>query len=303
MRVIGQLTVRLLLLGSLLSACAPIHFTSQDVILKHDQDHDVLDMLILYNEVESGDRGPGDAHGDETGKFADRLILGKREFMLFDWPLHLDLDAIAVGLDEKEPWAAWQREAVGLLDGISVEHSGVYRSDRGRLSLFQRFRIKNASHWITLFDTSLRLWIEESVREGTFEQDTPYLDARTRELWADLAKQKRRWLTLQAGVLRVELPMTSHVAAGLLVELMKQCGGNNRAGTLILGCLAAPITDLSVSGETTRITWGTSGTPLAFRYEVEGEYDQSFSKSLEESGDLPKKLSSRDELIARFRAQ
>jgi len=57
MRVFGLLSARLLLFACLASACAPIRFTSQDVILKHDQEHDVLDVLILYNEIESG--GPG----------------------------------------------------------------------------------------------------------------------------------------------------------------------------------------------------------------------------------------------------
>src|SRR5260221_10937442 len=159
MRVFGHLSARLLLFASLSWACSPIRFPSQDVILKQDQKLAVLDILILYNEIESG-RGsskPGDE--SDTDKFASHVISGKREFMLFDWPLQLDLDELAADQIRSGPWADWQREGIDLLGGISVERSGVFHSEKGWPSLFQHFRIKNASRLIAWLDQSLRLSI------------------------------------------------------------------------------------------------------------------------------------------------
>jgi hypothetical protein len=302
MRCFGQLTARLLLLASLSWACSPIRFTSQDVLLKHDQKHDVLDVLILYNEIESGRGTSKPGEESDTDKFTSHVISGKREFMLFDWPLQVDLDELAANPIRSGPWGDWQREGVDLLGGISVERAGVFHSEKGWPSLFQHFRIKKASRLIAWLDQSLRLSIEDKMKEGTFEKDTPWFDARTRDLLADLVKEKKRWLTLQAGVLTVDLPVTSPCAARVFAELMKHCGNQKEDGRF-LTCLSAPISEITVNAESTRLSWGKQGTPLSFRYEVGGQFDPWYAESVMGSAGFPKNLPSKDEVVAKFEAR
>lgn len=300
MRSLGQVPARLLSLACLASACAPIHFTSQDVVLKHDQAHDVLDVLILYNEIERGEGSSGDGAESKTDEFTADLIRGKRHFMLFDWPFDIDLDRIKADPPmETGAWAEWERECLARFDDVSVERSGFFRSEHGRLSLFQELRIKNVSRLVAVLDRALGLRTEECVAAGNLEQLLPCSDARTRELWADWAKKKSRWLTLESGVLRIDLPMSSQSAARLLAETTKECS-HDKLGAALLACLLSPPTGISVTDERIRVSWGTAGVPISFRYEVEGEYRPDLSKTLEESGMVPKKLPARSDLIARF---
>lgn len=303
MRTLAQAPVRLLLLACLATACAPIHFTSQDVVLKHDQAHDVLDVLILYNEIERGEGGSGDGAESKTDEFTADVIKGKRHFMLFDWPLDFDLEKIKADPPmETGAWAEWERECLARLDDVSVERSGFFRSERGRLSLFQVLRIQHVGRLVAVLDRALGLRTEECVAAGNLEQFLPHFDERTRELWAEWAKKKSRWLTLESGVLRIDLPMSSPSAARLLAEWTKECS-EDKTGAALLACFLSPLTGISVTEERARVSWGTAGVPISFRYEVEGEYRPGLSKSLEESGMVPKKLSARSELIAKFGAR
>lgn len=299
MRVPGLLFSRLLLLGCLATACAPIRFTSQDVILKQDQKHDVLDVLILYNDIENGEDTSRPNAESETDWFVSKVISGKREFMLFDWPFQVDLDELSQVHDQSPLWGDWRREGVELLRGISVERSGFFRSEKGRPSLFQHFRIRNASHLIALLDQSLRLSIQESIELGTFEKSTPWLDKRTRELLTNLVMKKNRWLTLQDGVLTAEFPMTSQSAARVFAEVMRDSGSHKEDGR-ILNCLAARISEVSVAGDSTRLSWGTKDSPMKFHFETEGPYDSSLAESIIQSGHLPKDVPSKDEVFASF---
>jgi hypothetical protein len=298
MRTLGPIPARLLLLACLASACAPIRFTSQDVVLKHDPDHDVLDVLVLYNEIERSD---GDAA--KTDQFAIDVVEGKRHFMLFDWPLDIDLDRLeADPPQETGRWAEWEKDCLALLKGVSVERSGFFRSEGGKLSLFQQLRIKDIGRLVAVFDRALSLHIEESIASGQLEQALPHFDARTRDMWAEWSKKKPRWLTLESGVVGIDLPMSSRSAAQLLAEWTKGCTQDN-TGVSALACLLSPITEISIAGDRARVRWGTAGAPLSFHFEVEGEYRPDLSSSLADSGKVPKKLPSRSELFARFQAR
>ncbi|MFN0006741.1 MAG: hypothetical protein ACKVXR_02445 [Planctomycetota bacterium] len=181
---------------ALFAACAPIRYSSQEVILRHRAEPDTLDVLILYEGIQA-QRQDGDKDGiDVTSRFAGRVALGKREFMLVDWPIHLDLEEIVEELAKidsstEDPWSAWKREGLEHMEGVHVVASGLYAGDEGRVSLYQHFRVERCSRLVEWFDRSLRIGIAEGDANGTLEKDLPILDPETRAAGRTSPRRRR----------------------------------------------------------------------------------------------------------------
>ena len=81
-----------------LSGC-DVQFPEQEVRMQYDTEADTLDVLFIYKGVHTPETS---AEALNDGKnVADRILAGRREFMLLDWPYLWDLDELAeVPLDQ-----------------------------------------------------------------------------------------------------------------------------------------------------------------------------------------------------------
>lgn len=296
--------VRRFLALALLSACAPIRFSVQEVLLRHDPSADTLDVLILYDGVQVAPQNEDKDEMAVAQRFVTRVTVGGRELMLVDWPFHFDLDDIQKDAsddvhDEKDPWTSWQREGLECLGTIRVVSSGFYAGDQGRPSAHQRFRIEKASRLIGLIDRSLPIWIDEYVHAGSLEKELPFLDAKSRDAWVELAKHRTRWFALRDGAIEIDLPMTSESAVKLLATVFEE-GADDPISARIIASLTVPLSELHIAEGRLRIALHPKGGVIRLRIESSGEFDGRLSEKLRSSEEFPKHLSSREEVIRAF---
>ena len=281
------------------AACAPISFGKQELVLRHDAKADVLDLLIVYDEIESSG-----AQHDESFGFATRVSSGKREFMLYDWPMHFDLEGIAKQVAEEADrkdvhWRDWRRDTVKAFSSAKFNFSGYFADANGRLGLFQGLHVADVSHWISLFERALYIAIEASVAGGTFESDFALLDAHSRELWIAMAKNKRSWLALQEGSLVVDLPLSGADASGMIAKLLKQSRGNDELESFVAG-VASRLTELHIADEHVVLRLKLDSPTITFAGKQTQSYVGTLARSLRESGALPEALLSREKVLERF---
>ncbi len=284
--------------ASCFAACAPISFGKQELALRHDAQANALDLLIVYDEIEAS----GEAQ--TACGFATRVSGGKREFMIYDWPLHFDLDGIQQKYeegadDEISRWREWERELVSGFKGVKVEHSGYFAGEDGRLGLFQCLHFADAAHWIKLIERALYVAIEESVANGTFESDFNLLDAKSRELWIAMAKDKRSWLALQDGALVVDLPISGACAGHLVAEILRK-SGENEDFARFFGGLASHLGDMNIANERVVLRWKLDGPTFTLAAPKGHEYNDQLAKTLRESKSLPEKPISRETVVHSF---
>ncbi len=283
---------------SCFSACAPISFGKQELALRHDAKANAVDLLIVYDEIEAS----GEAQSSYG--FATRVSGGKREFMIYDWPLHFDLDGLAKKVaeeaeDEISPWRDWKREMLSGVQGVKVEHSGYFAGENGRLGLFQSLHFADAAHWIKLIERALYVGIEESVAAGTFESDFKLLDAHSRELWIAMAKDKRNWLSLQEGALVVDLPISGACAGRLVAEILRRSGEDADFARFFAG-LASHLSDMNIAQEHVVLRWKLDGPTFTLEAPKSHEYNDQLAKTLRESKSLPEKLITRESVLHSF---
>jgi hypothetical protein len=290
---------------ALLGACAPIRYASQEVILRHDAPADTLDVLILYDGVQAEPQDRGEDGIEVARGFLERTAVEhRREFMIFDWPLHLDLEKIVrelseSGGDPEAPWSAWEREGAEHLARIRAVDSGLCTGEGGRIALYQHFRVEGASRFVAWVDRSLGLWIDESVAEGSFARETPLLDDATRAAWMDLAKSGGRWLRLVDGSLDVNLPMSSRDASRILAACFEE-PGSDREGVRFFVGLAEPITRIELAEGRLHLAWEPVDGVVRMRFAGPPEYGETLSKELRSAKDFPAKLPSREDVLRRF---
>lgn len=284
--------------ASCFSACAPISFGKQELALRHDAKANAVDLLIVYDEIEAS----GEAQSSYG--FATRVSGGKREFMIYDWPLHFDLDSIKQKCeeeaeDETSRWREWKLEMVRGFQGVKVEHSGYFAGEHGRLGLFQSLHFADAAHWIHLIERALYIGIEESVAKGTFESDFKLLDAQSRELWIAMANDKRSWLALQDGALVVDLPVSGACAGRLVAEILRSSGENADFARFFAG-LASHLTEMNIANDHVVLRWKLDGPTFTLAAPKGHEYNDQLAKTLRESKSLPEKLISRETVVRSF---
>ncbi len=281
------------------TACAPISFGKQELALRHDAKMNSADLLIVYDEIEASGEDAQTSRG-----FATRVSGGKREFMIYDWPLHFDLDGIKKkseegAEDEISPWREWKLEMVRGFKGVKVERSGYFAGESGRLGLFQSLHFADAAHWINLIERVLYIGIEESQAKGTFESDFALLDAHSRELWIAMAKDKRSWLSLQDGALVVDLPVSGACAGRLVAEMLRSSGENADFARFFAG-LASHLTEMNIANERVVLRWKLRGPTFTLVSPKGHEYNDQLARTLRESKSLPEELISREKVVLSF---
>src|SRR5690349_492740 len=264
---------------ALLAACAPIHYGEQEISLAHASKADTLRMLIVYDAIQSLPRD-GKSGDEEASQFAERVSKGRRQFMIFDWPLCFDLEDWLKEAEEGDgAWSAWRRELRGVVASLRVVESGYCAGNDGRLALYQELEIGHASRLVSLLERALYLHLEEAAAEGTFEGDTEIFDSRTRELWIAMARDKRGWLALKDGVLAVDLPLSSAVAARLLADLTKTATADSDGLRFFAGT-CSHLSELTLEGEHAVLRWKLSGPTFTFKPPKDADYDGRLAESL-----------------------
>lgn len=300
-----------------LAACTPIQFAEQEITLRHDAAADALEMLIVYDGVNAGPPRETDvAEKVEMSSemaFALGVAGGEAMFMIFDWPFLVTVKDLAPGGDdarraleaeiadpETTPGRRLEAEWRLWLTGTRVVSAGFCSGSSQRLSLHQTLRFEHAGKFIELAQAGSYLWIEESVAQGSLDRDTPTLDARTRELWALAAKEKRKWLFLAGDVLTVDLPMSEACAARLLAVSLYEATRDK--GTFVAGLLSH-VASVRIADERLVLTWKLD-EPLFTFPEPEGyEYDEKLAWAIRLSEQYPAKVPHRSEIEKRFRTR
>ena len=285
------------------SACSPIHYGEQEIFVRHDAKADTLDMLIVYDAIQSEPQD--DKDGIDIGReFAANVSSGRREFMIYDWPLHFDLERLLHEGDEpagdtSDPVQVWKRELLAQLKDLSVAESGCLSGTQERLGLYQHFKLPNAGRVVALFNRCLLMVIEQEASDGSFERETPWLDARSREMWIALAREKKLWLSLKDGVLTAELPATNACAARMVGVLTQSSADKTGTAHFIAG-LFSHLSELKIADEHVLLRWNLSGPTWTFSPPTGLVYDDTLAKSLRAAKASTEKLPARNDVSAGF---
>lgn len=271
------------LAGLLLCACTTFDFTDQQILLRHDADEDVLEMVIAYEGLKASDRKGTDV--------VDAIRGGRPHFILMGWPWEFDLPAILE--EEKESEDELVQRALAFMAEIRVAEVQLF-SDNGRLCLLQRIIVPDVSKGLAILnDAANRAILEAERKEGglggsNFED----MDERTVELWVRHAREGRSWALFDGGALVVTVPLSAEGAARVLAEVAQ---AEDDEG---LSQVFDSLTELFVTGDEVRLrfTAGDDGW-LRFSFDfTDREYDSKLAEALAERGievehaDLAKEL-------------
>lgn len=282
-----------------LASCAPIAFERQEIHLRHDPAADAFDLLILYDGIQTSGDDPA-----TSVDFAGRVSKGRREMMLIDWPFHFDFEKLEakskeITQDDDGPWQAWEREMMQSLKTITFKNSGYYLGDTQHLGLHQSLHVADAARMISLFERALHLRLEGLIAERRFDAVFDRFDARTRELWRQMATEKRSWLSLKDGVLQIDLPMTGACAVRLLHDLLQETAQTPQDARFTLALLVNA-SELKLTDERVILRWKQGGPTWTLKAHPEQNYDGSLAESLRKSNSLPADLPSRPQVVDNF---
>ncbi|HUR29708.1 MAG TPA: hypothetical protein VM509_16070, partial [Planctomycetota bacterium] len=230
---------------------------------------------------------------------------GRRVFLLTDSPLYFDLEDFCQPREERlEPptLSEDEREWLELARGVRVVEAGYCRGTQDHLSLYQTLVFPNASRWIAKLERAFLDQIEGLAASGEFEKsDATWLDSRSRELWIAMAREKRDWLSLEDGVLTVDLPVTSACAASWISRAAKLEQQEGRVAD-VLDQLFSHLSELRIADDHLILRWKLEGLVWTFR--VSGDnYDERLAQSLRDSKSVPEKLPSWEAVTAPWRAR
>lgn len=215
-----KLTVSIaaLLALSPLFACSSFQFDEQGIGLTRDLEEDVLEVELVYRNVRP--RSDEEYDRDEYSAALRRILERGRLIVLPALYIDLDVDRWLEDLEaSEEPLDERGRRVQEYLRGISVVEARTFEDEEGRLVLVQKLVLPR-------FSEGLRLWIEMQHRQvldeegaGGFGADSRILDARTRRLWIEEAREGVDWVSWNGAELTVAVPTTPHSAARLIEQL------------------------------------------------------------------------------------
>lgn len=275
-----------------LASCTAYEFDRQHVVLRHTQEEDSLELLV----VSLGLRAPRDSSSsiEKASRQVEEDGAGYPHVILLGWPWEFDLPEIQAELGETLQTAPREgEEAVDpvlaelaercstLLAGVEVLEAGPLVHG-GRAGLYQRLRIADASDWVALANDVIAYWIRRTEASGGFgDWVLSWADSATKEEWLRWAGNREPWILLDDGALRLRAPVSPAASASLLRGVLEWSEGSDGA----VGQLFAPLTGLQVSGGVGELVFGPApdGTiPFLF------DFDRAGGKRLEApGGELP----------------
>jgi len=203
------------LFAAVLCGGCDVEFPNQEIRWRYDTEADALDVLIVYRGVTTP--AASEEALDKGQAVADRILGGRREFMLMDWPFLFDLDADP---KESEPLAAELRAAY---DRVQLVAAGAFQDEDQRLCAYQHFRMTEVSHVLDGFNHLIGAQAATALDEGDLgPDDLPWFDEGEVEAWRGFIADRRPWIALEQGRLVLRAPITEAGAARALDAIVHQ---------------------------------------------------------------------------------
>jgi hypothetical protein len=293
----------LLIAAVLLTATScEIEFTEQEVRIRHDAAADQLHVLLIYKGLTAPEESENAVK--KAVQAMEKLLAGRRQFMVVNWPLHFDLDSSSEKLrNVVEEWQAaseeqrdedglqhFQRaqETLAVLRNFHVTEYGLMLDEEERLSGYQYLRIDRISALIAHLNESLRREILENFPDESDDD----LDLRTQRLMLQKAKERSDWIWLKDGVFGAEVPTSHDALAGLFREFgkdLRKAEEKDLGFLQVLGTLLHNVQEFHIAHERLTITLGNPETRLLkAKLEVPSvEYRADLRKALQKLGIEP----------------
>jgi len=196
----------------LLVAGCDIEFPDQQVRLQHDVEADSLELILSYEGVCTPSSSAEDLR--DGAQVADRILAGRRELMLLDWPFLWDLDELAE--DEDQPAAIH-----ALIQRVELVDVGAYMDQKGRLACFQHFRLSSIEDTLSTANELITAGVQLAMLTGELADEIPWMDRGEQALWGKFVAAREPWIELDSHQLVARIPMSARGAARAL-ELTTQ---------------------------------------------------------------------------------
>ena len=199
-----------------LSGC-DVQFPEQEVRMQYDTEADTLDVLFIYKGVHTPETS---AEALNDGKnVADRILAGRREFMLLDWPYLWDLDELAE--DESQVMAVHR-----IIERVSLVEVGAFLDPQERLSSFQHFRMTEVADTLGQANQLLTGMVQLGLLTGEIAGQVPWMDDEEQDAWGEFCQSGTPWVAIEDNQIVVRVPATERGAAAMLRALMQEAAAN-----------------------------------------------------------------------------
>ena len=234
----------------LLCGGCDVQFPKQEVRFRHDPEADTLDVVFLYRGVST------EKFSEEAlakGKaVVDRVLGGRREFMLMDWPFNFDLDA------EYEEGEGPPPEVQAAIDRVALVEVGAFLDTNQVLCGYQHFRMSGVAAALAEANRRLDEWAEELIfARGWGAEELEWWSDAEIELCRKFIEDDQRWLSLEAGRLMVRVPLSASGAARALEWFTRSLAGEDEETVEFTAMLLSSLTQLKVSEDLAEFTLGS----------------------------------------------
>jgi hypothetical protein len=199
-----------LLFAALLCAC-DLEIQQQTMRWRYDAAKDELHVLFLHHDIGS----PKPAKSAET---IVELLEGRREFMLLDWPMHVDLET------DRE------KERAPLLVELDKRTTLV----SARLGQAANGALLGSQHAVIRDWSGLLRWANGAMNDDVLSsargaEGPGCLDAASHALWRARAERGGTWFGFDAAGFYCDFPVTPQGLARLLSELVHEAATADQA--------------------------------------------------------------------------
>jgi hypothetical protein len=296
---------RLLLLAALflslltIAAC-DLEFPEQEIHFRHDAQADRLDVLFIAKGLSAETLEPKSVQKGVNA--VQRLLAGRREFMVIDWPWYVDYEdlvekarklevkmrSVADELpDDKRAELVEARHLLGVADLVKVTKVGLYEDPEGRLCGYQLAQIHELSRFLDWLNglISRHILAEDAPRELANDRD---LDEETVERWVAKARVGTPWVTFQDGAMVVDVPLSEDLLSTWLAEVFEEildADEEDRWMILVFSELLRHTRTANLGDQGLEVVVGhSSGTTVMTPVHPERTYSPALAKALAAMG-------------------
>ena len=182
----------LALLLLLLPSCLEID--GQEIFLRHDGTSDRIDIMLVHRGIFA--EGGEDSLEAAAAHLEHAMSTGK--FIIFNnWPLKMDLSTPLPA-----PYDA-------LAKHLDVENGGLFTDPKGVLCGYQFIRIRRAKEFIRKVNALIELALQAACIKGIPDLDGRKFDEETRDNIREFLRNRRQFLTVNAGRIELNLPLSA----------------------------------------------------------------------------------------------
>jgi hypothetical protein len=177
----------------LLPSC--LEFDAQDVVIRHDQDKDRIDILLVYRGLyASGNNTQGDKM-DKALKDLDGARLSGKCAFWNNWPFSID------------PTGDMPTALRALVDHVDVENGGLFTDPKGQLCAFQFVRVREAAAVLKAANTLLELALQAALLQGFDGYGAAHrVDDDTKDLVREFLRSGEKLLVVANNRIELRLP-------------------------------------------------------------------------------------------------